>query len=139
MIYSYHTVTTSHAGPKTISAPVFGPPPAAFAAAIGKLALATASLDPKRIGSVQAALDTAAGLLPGYIANYRNLNLVIFGLRTADALPVQAAAAKSALAAASQAGGSQAAPSALAPLSSALIGFTQLADTAMQTLPAPAP
>ncbi len=137
MIYAYHVVPHSYSRPKALAAPIFGPPPTAFAGALEKLTVASSSLDAKRISTVQAAFDTATGLLPDYIARYRNLNLMIFGLRTADALPAQAAAHEAHSPRSKERHAHT--PSSLAPLSAALIGFTQLADTALQNPPAPAP
>jgi hypothetical protein len=159
MIYTYHVVKASYSHPKTIAAPVFGPPPAAFETAVGQLAMSTASLDSamaagaystpaaagaqaaraKRMNSLQLGFEAATGLLPDFLAKYRNLNLVVVGLRSAGALPVQAESAKSAFAAFKQASDPQAAQSALTDLSAALHGFTQLADTALQIAPTPAP
>jgi photosystem II stability/assembly factor-like uncharacterized protein len=159
MIYTYHVVKASYSHPKTIAAPVFGPPPAAFETAVGQLALGSLSLDSaiaagayaasapasvqaaraKRMSSLQLGFEAATGLLPDFLAKYRNLNLVVVGLRSAGALPVQAESAKSAFAAFKQASDPQAAQSALTDLSAALHGFTQLADTALQIAPTPAP
>jgi photosystem II stability/assembly factor-like uncharacterized protein len=158
MVYAYRVVHAGYTHPKMIAAPIVGPAPAAFENSMEQLGLQTASLDSviasgapaapatpaaqaaraKRVSSLQIAFEAATGLLPDFLANYRNLNLVVLGLRTAGAMPGQAESAKSAFAAFKQAGDPQAAQMALAQLSAALHGLTQLADTALQTSPPPA-
>jgi hypothetical protein len=151
-------VNAAYARPKAIAAPIFGPAPAQFTAAMGRLSAGTSSLDSaaavvttvaatpagqaaraKRMSSLQLSFEAVTGLLPEFLSNYRNLNLVVLGLRTTGALPVQAENAKSAFVAFKKAGDPQAAQSALTDLSAALHGLTLLADTALQVAPAPAP
>lgn len=158
MVYAYHVVHAGYSHPKMIAAPIVGPAPAAFESSMEQLGLQTASLDSaiasdgwtvaatpavqaaraKRMSNLQLAFEAATGLLPDFLANYRNLNLVVLGLRTAGAIPGQAESAKGAFAAFKQAGDPQAAQMALAQLSVALHGLTQMADTALQTAPSPA-
>ncbi len=155
MIYRYQVVRTTYSRPKTIDAPIFAPAPSAFETAVDHLAIATASLDStiasdlaaspitqaaldKRMSTLQLAFEAATTLLPDFLAKYRNLSLVVLGLRTAGALPDKTESVKTAFAAFRHASDPQTARSTLAQLSASLRGFTQVADTALQISPAAA-
>lgn len=155
MVYTYHVVPAAYARAKTIEAPIVGPAPTAFETAVDHLEVASASIDTtmapgatmapavraaaaKRMSNLQLAFEAVTGLLPSFLAKYRNLSLVVLGLRTAGALPDRSDSVKSAFAAFKQASDPQAAKSALAQLAVSLRGFTQIADTALQITPAPA-
>ena len=163
MVYTYHIVQAAYSPPKIIEAPIVAPAPSAFETAIGHLELETSALDSaivtdataspsvqpgvgpgvpgtsaKRMSSLQLAFAAVTGLLPDFLAKYRNLSLVVLGLRMAGALPDKTDSVKSAFAAFTQAADPQTARSALAQLSASLRALTQVADTALQITPAPA-
>lgn len=152
MVYTYHIVPATYARPKTIDAPIIAPAPSAFATAVDRLEHETVALDStiavnatpsptaqaasaKRMSNLQLAFEAVTGLLPDYLAKYRNLSLVVLGLRTAGTLPDRTEGVKNAFATFKQSSDPQAAKSALAQLAESLRALTQLADTALQSAP----
>ena len=89
----------------------------------------------KRLGGFELILKAVTGLLPDFIAKYRNLNLLVQGLRIAGALPDKADSLKQAIRTFKTARDRDAANAALAGLKNVLEDFRAAADTALQRPP----
>ncbi|HET7585433.1 MAG TPA: hypothetical protein VFK13_11015 [Gemmatimonadaceae bacterium] len=92
----------------------------------------TAECCGKRLSAFDLALQAVRGFVPDFLARYRNLNLLVQGLRTATALPETAGQVRAAYRAFRTAGDRDSAASALADLKSALATLRAGVDTAMQ-------
>lgn len=87
----------------------------------------------KRLSGLDLILSAVGGLLPDYLSKYRNLNLVVQGLRTAGALPERLDSLRSAVKAFRSAPDRPTAAQALAAIKASLAGFQASVDTAVQT------
>jgi photosystem II stability/assembly factor-like uncharacterized protein len=85
----------------------------------------------KGLGRLQLLFEATTGLLPDFLQRFRSLNLLVQGLRTANALPTTADSLKTALKEFRTSSDRTAARAALARVSATLAAFKQAADTAM--------
>jgi hypothetical protein len=85
----------------------------------------------KGLSRLQLLFEATTGLLPDFLQRFRSLNLLVQGLRTANALPTTADSLKAALKEFRTSSDRTAARAALARVSSTLATFKQVADTAM--------
>lgn len=86
----------------------------------------------KRLRGIDLILSAVGGLLPDYLSKYRNLNLLVQGLRTAAALPEQLDSLRNSVDAFRTAADRPAAAQALAGIKSILTEFQASVDTAVQ-------
>jgi len=85
----------------------------------------------KGLGRLQLLFEATTGLLPDFLQRFRSLNLLVQGLRTANALPTTADSLKAALKEFRTSPDRTAARAALARVSATFAAFESVADTAM--------
>ncbi len=87
------------------------------------------------VNKLQATLDALTPLVPQFLGKYRNVNLVIAGLRWAGLLPDQLAGVRRKLGALRKARGAPAAAAALADVATAVQALKQTTAQAFETAP----
>ena len=86
----------------------------------------------KRLSGLELLVQAASGIVPDFLARYRNLNLLAQGLRTAGMLPEQLDSLKTSLHAFRSATDRSTAAQALQGLKSVMTVFRAVVDTALQ-------
>lgn len=86
----------------------------------------------KRLSAFELVLRAVGGIVPDFLAKYKNLNLLVQGLRTAAVLPEMSDSVRTAFQAFRTAADRPAATTALAGLKSVLASLKAAVDTALQ-------
>lgn len=95
-------------------------------------------LVPRMVRCTRAMLAALGETLPGFVSQYRNLNLLLAGMRMSDELPTQLRSVRGSLRSFAGAQDKESARAALADVSAAVAALRQAAAvSAQQELPPP--